>query len=804
MKLAACVASCMSPPEWGFLSYERVLLCCVVVRLREVVMWAHSSNSEHRRHRLEDHLRGTAALARRFAEPFGLGGVAEWAGLVHDGGKAWCDWQVKLLRVEGTESRVGLDHKSYGVQLARRYGLRPVEWAVAGHHGGLGSQDDVDGLLGADADEEEARSRQWTDVERMLHPLVPEIFSQVPPLPPDFTTGPGTDRMVGEFALRFLYSCLVDADALDTQAHRLGLDGPWTGADLDASTVLERFLLRRERFLADRREEYQSRQRAVPESADALAMDTLRERVFEAALDAAGHDQRLWRMTAPTGAAKTIAAAGFALRHAALFNKRRVVVAVPFITITEQNAAVYRGLLDDEDPASVPVVLEHHSNVNLDLEAPGHRWHRLAAENWDAPFVVTTTVQLFESLFGRRPSQLRKVHRLANAVIVLDEVQALPHRLLPQVADALRILTTRFGATVLLSSATQPELRALGPLQHLDAPEVVPDVAAVFARSRRVRYQWRVDPKPTLAEVVVEALAHNQVLVVVNTVRDARIAFEQARDGASTGTRVLHLSTGMCPAHRRRVLHEVKTLLKAQHPLCLVSTSLIEAGVDIDVPTVFRAMAPPDSQAQAAGRCNREGRLGSEGGLVVIFDPADGGVPPSYRTQIEKARLYFGPGPDHADPEDLDALRCYFQDLYRTLGVEAPGSVAKTIERHRWRWDFRSVADGPPRRDGNGRDRELAFRLILEDTVPVVVPYGDDDERRMVATALAAMRGPQPDPSAWRRIQPYVTTIRRRTAQTPEIAALTEPVVGDLVAWRGEYDEGFGLVLQPRGEDYIW
>ncbi|GAA1574480.1 CRISPR-associated helicase/endonuclease Cas3 [Dactylosporangium maewongense] len=708
--------------------------------------------------------------------------------MIHDGGKAWCEWQAKLLRVEASGARVGLDHKSFGVQLARRHGLEPVEWAVAGHHGGLTRRAEVDALFGEDDHrEEQLRLGPWADSERVLRTLVPEIFSHVPALPGDFVDG--GDRMVREFALRFLYSCLVDADVLDTQAHRLGLAGPRVGSGLEASMIFERFVARRSEFVRGRL---------------SSPMDWLRESVFEQALAAAMVGPGLFRMTAPTGAAKTIAAAGFALRHAAEFGKRRVVVAVPFITITEQNAAVYRALLNDDAAGAEPVVLEHHSNVDVDRVRGDERtrsWQRFAAENWDAPFVVTTTVQLLESLFGRRPAQMRKVHRLADSVIVLDEVQALPHRLLPQVADALRILSERFGVTVLLSSATQPELWSLSPLAALKPRDVVEDVEAMFAGARRVRYQWRVDPKPMLADVVAEALGYRQVLVVVNTVRDARVVFEGARDLAAPDVRVVHLSTGMCAAHRQTVLERVRGWLAAGESLMLVSTSLIEAGVDVDFPVVYRAVAPPDSEAQAAGRCNREGRLGPEGGLVVLFDPADGGAPPSYQTQIDKAGAYFGP--DKAEPDDLAALGRYFAALYRTLDIEGRGSVSTTIEWHRWHLDFVGVADGPPLPGGRGRDRTKAFRLILEDTVPVVVPYGSPDERRMVRDGLAALRGPTPDSAVWRRLQPFMTTVRRRTVDRPEIAALMSPVVGDLREWRGDYDDGFGLALEPRGEDFI-
>lgn len=750
-------------------------------------MWAHSRNGGGVRHRLDDHLRGCAALARRFAEPFGLADLAWWTGLGHDGGKAWCCWQDKLLVVEPTGDRVGIDHKSFGVQLARRHGLRPAEWAIAGHHGGLSRRDSVDALFGEDEDvEAQLRAGPWADVERSLRALVPELFDRVPALPPLFSEG--TDRLTQEFAVRFLFSCLVDADALDTQAHFHGLSAPRLGTALDAPLLLERLLARRKHFLQHR---------------SPSGMDRLRESVFAGAVRSAAQRPGLFKMTAPTGAAKTIAAAAFGLQHAALHDKRRVIVAVPFITITEQNAAVYRRLLDDHDAGVRPVLVEHHSQVDLDQSVPGrhHSWQRLASENWDAPFVVTTTVQLLESLFGRKPAQMRKVHRLAGSVIVFDEVQALPHRLLPQIADALRILTERFGVTVLLSSATQPELWSLSPLSGLRVHEVVADTAAAFRGSRRVRYQWRLDPKPTVSGILDEAIRHRQVLMVLNTVRDARIAFERARVVAAPDVTVLHLSTGMCPAHRRAVLGQARRHLTDGSALCLISTSLIEAGVDVDFPVAYRAVAPPDSMAQAAGRCNREAMLGPDGGLVVIFDPSDGGMPPSYRVQIELARMYFGPC--IAEPDDLSALQLYFEHLYCTLDVEGKGGVAKTIERHRWNWDFLGVADGPLTKNGTARDRTKAFRLIQEDTAPVVVPYGTRDERHTVQETLTALRSGAADATALRRLQPYVTTMRRATARRPEVAALTHPVVGDLLEWRGEYDDGYGLVLEPRGEDFL-
>nr|AHZ55830.1 Cas3 protein I-C subtype 1 [Salinispora pacifica] len=752
-------------------------------------MWAHSKNQFGVRHRLEDHLRGTADLARLFASPFGLGELAWWTGLVHDGGKCWQAWQDKLLLVEPTNGRVGLDHKSFGVQLARRHRLRPVEFAVAGHHGGLTNQGQVDALFGEDAAaEERLRSGPWAEVEKILRVALPEMFAQIPVMPVELDDS--AEPMTREFLLRFLFSCLVDADVLDTKAHVEG-GRPRVGPDLDAPALLSRFLARRAKYL---------RLRAPG------AMDGHRQQLFAAAIAAAEREPGIFRLTAPTGTAKTIAAAGFALKHAALHGKRRVIVAVPFITITEQNAAVYRDLLDPEDPHAERVVLEHHSHVEIndsDSSSQYHSWRRLASENWDAPFIVTTTVQLFESLFGRTQSRMRKLHRIADSVLVLDEVQALPHDLLPQIADALRILTQRFGVTVVLSSATQPAVHALDPLKALESREILPDPESFFAECQRVKYDWRLKPKPSLADMVNEAATHRQALMVVNTVRDARTAFRHAQNIASDEMAVLHLSTGMCPAHRKSALRAVQRILADGKSVLLISTSLIEAGVDLNFPVAFRAIGPPESLAQVAGRCNREGDLGQRGGLVIIFDPADGGFPPSYPTQIEVAHMYFGPD---SDPENQAALDEYFRELYGTLDIEGPGSTSKAIRASRSRWDFVAVADGPLKATGSTqRKRELAFRMINEDTVPVVVRYGGDHSgAKIIDRCLQVLRGPYPDMRMLRDLQPYIVNLRRSTARAADVSPNLLPVIGDLCEWYGDYDDGYGIALDNEGKDYLW
>ncbi len=773
-------------------------------------MWAHSVNEVGVRHALVDHLRGTAELASGFAAAFGGAEAGRLLGLAHDAGKASCLWQEGLVRAEAHGAPVGVDHKALGVYVAHDR-LPLSQLILHGHHGGLTNRLTVGSKL---RDEVAAGGEnRRAQAQAALVPLLPELFAATAPVKLPAGCESGTEK---EMLVRMLYSALVDADGLDTAAHRWAAP-PAVAPPADMTQLWDRFTSRRERWLRDR---------------TACPVDALRAEVYDECVAAADGPGGIYRLPAPTGSGKTLASAAFALRHAALRGKARVIVAVPFRTITEQNAAVYRGLLDDDDPASVPVVLEHHSSINLDALPPtrpgaaagaaaagggGRSWARLAAENWDAPFVVTTTVQLFESLFARRPARMRKVHRLANAVIVLDEVQALPALLLPPILDALRVLTQQFGTTVLLASATQPQWWELSALRDVPVRDLITHPAPLYAALRRVTYEWWLDPRPTLAQVAARAAQERQALVIVNTVANARTVADelathpQAAENRSTGQddhggkaqhglerQVFHLSTSMCAAHRRDVLRLVTARLGKGAPVWLVSTQLIEAGVDVDFPVVFRAMAPADSLQQAAGRANREGRLGLGGGRVVVFAASDGGQPPAYRTAVAVTTAHMGPG--KADPDDSDALAATYRHLYRALDVEG-SSRGAVIQDNRRNLDFLAVTEGPEREAGGERDRSQAFRLIDDDTVPVVVSYGTADQLAQRAALLDRARAGM-DGLALRGLQPWTTSIWRATAARPEVAALLRPVAGDLMEWVGPYDEN-GLVLNPTGEEFI-
>lgn len=742
-------------------------------------LWAHSLDEGGvKRHPLEDHLHGTASLARRFAEAFGAGEIAWWLGLLHDAGKGSCEWQDRLLAVEGTSGRVGVPHKLLGAKLAVERGLGAFAMAIDGHHGGLTSMASLADQLKTADPRELARHAEALGA---VGELLPELGK------PGRVTLPGawsSNPLVAELALRMLFSALCDADYLDTAAHFQGADQPRVAADADFGMLRDRF--------------EQRRRELIGASETSSRVGDIREEIYRDCVRAAAAPRGVFRLGAPTGSGKTIAAGGFAVHHAAAHQMRRVIVAVPFLTITEQNAEVYRRLIGDE-------VLEHHSGINFDL--PDRRGMKLAAENWDTPFVVTTMVRLFESLFDRRPAAMRRVHRLAGAVIVLDEVQALPHAMLVPILDVLRTLTEDFGATVVLSSATQPDFWHLGPFAQLNAVDILREPASLVERLRRVEFDWRAESGLTLEQIAAESATQPSALVVVNTTADAKKVYDAWRD--ETAGVAWHLSTRMCGAHRRRALEAVRERLADNQRVLLVSTQLIEAGVDVDFPIVYRALAPADSLLQAAGRANREGKL-PHLGKVIIVDPPDGGRPPSYKLLQNETRVHFGR--DKADPDSLDAMRDYYRAVYDALNLEDPRAKGQRIQRARRAFDFPTVTDGPEDPVTGKRDLRYAFRMIDDDGLALVTAKGGLNEEMCVEINKIVERirtAPRPDIDDLRALQPYLTTVHRSVLSKPGVLAQMAPILGEvgargsLAEWLGDYDTATGITLDPRTEAFV-
>ena len=556
-----------------------------------------------------------------------------------------------------------------------------------------------------------------------------------------------------DFWLRMLHSALVDADCLDTERHF----DPERFATRTVDVSLDALW---RRFEAD--------QQALLDGADDTHVNRRRQAVYAAALQRASDPPGVFSMTVPTGGGKTRSAMAFGLQHARAYDKCRVVVALPYTSIIEQNADVYRDIFGDG------VVLEHHSAVRAAAE-PGdesdaERWRRLAAQNWDAPVVVTTTVQLLESLFANHNGRLRKLHRLAESVIVLDEVQTLPPRLLKATLDGLRELVEHYGATVLLCTATQPALTARPDdpdFPGLDAvTEIVPDPKALYQDLKRVAYDVQIGAPWTWGDVAEALLDEPQAMAVLNTIDDAASVLNALPDNES----VLHLSTRLCGAHRRRVLTEVRRRLDAGAPIRLVATQVVEAGVDISFPRVLRALGPLDSIIQAAGRCNREGERDT--GRVTVFEPAAGGSPPgAYRTGRDITRQLFEHAAD-LDLHDPQWPRRYFEQLYASRNLDADD-----VQQLRAEFQFATVAE--------------RYRLIADDTTPVVVKYGDGWSilEKVVAKAEHAGFVHRDD---WRRLQPYTVSLYEHALEEAVRRGDAYELVPDLGLWRwdGGYDGG--------------
>lgn len=747
---------------------------------------AHSPGPSGDWHWYEDHAWGTAERARCFAEPWGGGALAHRLGRDHDTGKCGCAWQDGLAEEVASGRKVRRPpHADAGTVLFGRAArqlpvLTPCAGVIAGHHSGLPRWSDLKTHLkslmkdSGDVDEAIARAAK----------VMPEILDPTCPAAPEWLDP--HDMTSLEMLVRMTYSAVVDADRLDTAAHFGTGAPPRPGADM--ALLWKRYERRRKQALAERRK----RQGSPAPS----WLDLLREEVYQEAVQAAAGDQGVYRLHLPTGAGKTFTGGGFALRHAALHGLRRVVVAVPYISITEQNAAEYRKLLD---MARGPrVVLEHHSaadfegaprspNTSRPGRRSGNRWAKLATENWDAPFIVTTTVRLIESLFGNSPSATRRLHRLANSVIILDEVQNLPDELLTPILSGLRELVEHYGVTLVLSSATQPELAALNPWRTgLPQRDIVANPGPLFERLRRVRYDWRTGPDVTLASIAAEAAEHDSVLVVVNGTKDASRIHKAWLNGSEENPGILHLSTRMTGGHRRETIKTIKERLEDKQQTRLVSTSLIEAGVDLDFPHGFRARSLPESEQQAAGRVNREGHRPTEDSVMTVFEPTDGLDPKVIynRCGIAAASSRFGEGTK--DPDDLETLRAYYKHRYELQAgrssIDPNGATGEAIEALRTRLDFPEVA------------RRMQM-IDNEHSAPVVVIRAqlNEDERRTARAAVERLRQGSPSPETFRTLQDHTASIPHKELRTAIDTGNAVEIAGDLYEWTGPYHPQRGI-----------
>ncbi len=708
-------------------------------------------------------------MAAEFAEPFGGAALTRLAGYLHDAGKSAEEVQRRFrelsLLPKTSRGRLGVPHKVEGAQLMAallgrgRAPLSLVGYLINhGHHAGIPAK----GAVATTSELAEA----WGDrnvtkpfaalMGRVLGQDLEELAQQCE-LPAHVTASiQEGDWSHLELFTRMCHSALVDADFLDTSAHFGDHGAPWRSESLGMAKWLGRF----NAYYAE------LRRAAAPSG-----LNTVRNRVFDACVTMAVQDLSpgIYRLPAPTGTGKTLASAAFALHHAVRFDRSRVIVAVPFTTITTQNAAAYREAFGDLSR----LVLEHHSNV-IDDDVADHTWQRLSAPGWDAEFIVTTTVQLFESLFSNRPSKTRKLHRIVNSVVVLDEVQALPIHLLGPVLAMLRELVEHYGVTVLLASATQPSFWTLPVWNGLPVHDILP-VASRPEVTQRVTYEVRTRAQ-SWEEIAQEVAAIKRLLLIANRRRDADALYSRVARVRGTDEAFL-LSKSMTADHRDRVLAEVRARLNDGRRVAVVSTQLVEAGVDIDFPVVYRAIAPAEGLVQAGGRCNREGSLGVRGGRVVVFLPAEGGNPPGiYETQTGIARSMFVDQPRSRALDAPEDLAEYFDEVYRATDLQRR-QIEKTLGEHRVALDFPELA--------------RCFRMIDEHSVDaVVVDHPDPEVRSDIAQTVERVRASpqQPLGHAERRLlQRHSASISRSDI------SLTDEIARGVRVWCGAYDAKRGV-----------
>ena len=585
--------------------------------------------------RLEEHLKNVAEMARGFAEDFGAGDWGYLAGLWHDIGKYSPEFQARLVAFNDPDAHIEAktgrpDHSTAGAQHAY-YTLKDkgkmIAYTIAGHHAGLpdGKTNDPPCLV----------RRLKKDVpDYSASP--PEILNWKVLLELPLAIDRKRFNFQFSFFIRMIFSSLTDADFLDTESFMEIEKSFWRGGYPGLSVLEKKLLQHMEKIIAQ-----------VPAS----IINQQRALILRYCLDAADLKPGLFSLTVPTGGGKTLSSLAFALKHAIKYGLRRVIYVIPYTSIIEQNADVFRQILGQE------AVLEHHSNFEP-LEE-NHR-SRLASENWDAPLIVTTNVQFFESLFGSRSSQCRKLHNIARSVIILDEAQMLPVPLLKPSLEALKELSLSYKATIVLCTATQPALSESDEFKDglKGVREIIPDPIELYKTFKKVDMSFL--GTLTDEELGKQLIGYEQVLCIVNTRRHARQIYEQIRENEGS----FHLSALMCPAHRTETIRKIRKTLEDKKLCRVVSTQLIEAGVDIDFPVVFRSLSGIDSIAQAAGRCNREGKL-LQNGQVYVFMPEDGLPPGYFRQTAETAEEVMR---HHDDPLVLEAVEEYFRTLYWLKG----------------------------------------------------------------------------------------------------------------------------------------
>ena len=694
-----------------------------------------------------EHLKGTASLCSAFAAAFDAEAQGQLAGMAHDIGKYSAAFQRRL------HGGPKVDHASAGAFECLKARQLPAAFVISGHHGGLpdgGGRGDAAGAgtfwgrINRASQGKLEDYHAWQREFSLPHANIPAFAGK---------------KLDGMFFTRMLLSCLVDADYTDTGAFMGGSSYPPA-----SSSSMEELWRRLETYVSGW---------FPPKGALNMQRCVILEQCMSAG---AQYGPGLFTLTVPTGGGKTVASLSFALAQAKAHGMRRIVYVIPYTSIIEQTAQTFREILGDEN------VLEFHSGVQFDQQeddasSPEAVPLTRSVETWDVPVIVTTAVQFFESLYACQPSKCRKLHNLAQSVLIFDEAQMLPLPYLRPCVWAIAQLVRHYGASAVLCTATQP---ALDPIFQEFAPEIpireiCPMAEAHWESFRRVSFQQA----GTLSwmDLAARLQQQEQVLCVVNTRRAAREVFHQL-----SGSGNFHLSTLMYPAHRKRILDEIRRRLRDGLPCRVVSTSLIEAGVDVDFPAVYRELSGLDSILQAAGRCNREGKRPPEDSIVTIFQGED--PPPRlFETSIGAGKIVL----DHCqDVSSRAAIHTYFSTLLDLKGAEAQDAhhILPLMESEFF--PFRTVAE--------------RFHLIESPTTTVYLLLEEG------AGLVELLRSGQYSRTLYRRLGQYGVSVYPQHLAALEQAGALEHLEDGSVVLRdiGLYTQTTGLTLEPSGGNALF
>lgn len=676
---------------------------------------------------LASHLIAVGQLAGMRGQKFGAEQAAALAGVLHDVGKYAEGFQNRLRGGASVDhstagAREVMKNATGGAQSAMMRQL--IAHCIAGHHAGL--PDSIGDL-------DERLLRKFEPLSSIWREEI--TLDDAPLTVPEFSWRKERNAQLFQFGFlgRMIFSCLVDADFRDTEAfyaeaEKRPVDRTWPRLPDIIGDLIARF----GRYITDKRAR-------APDT----AVNDLRAQVLAHVRERADADTGAFSLNVPTGGGKTLASLAFALDHARRHRLDRIIYAIPFTSVIDQTASIFREVLGEE------VILEHHSSIDEEKNNALERRDklRLAMEDWAAPIVVTTNVQLFESLHANRPSRCRRLHNLARSVIILDEAQTIPRHVLRPCVAALDELARNYGASVVICTATQPAIAApdfAGGLPLGAERELAPDPHDLHRRLKRVRI---VHGGPVTDSALVARLTEQpRCLVIVNSRAHALALYRRAKATGLEG--VVHLTTRQIAPHRREILGRVRQALEHKEPCRLIATSLVEAGVDLDFPRVWRAEAGLDQIAQAAGRCNREGKRPVDESVVTVFRAPDNPAPHELKALADDMKRIIS---KHADLLSPEALEDYFGEVYWRIGAERLDKFAVLnsfrVSGGKFDFGYRKIGD--------------SFRMIESGMVPVIVPR--DDAAKNALDGLEA--GLLPPGAAARKLQSSIVQVPPRARE---------------------------------------